>query len=79
VCGTSCFLCHRLSPFYLSVGGLTLSNRYQPIKCYENICRGGNAPTPSVRIQPPAADPQNGIVRLSAHRITYFISWRGRS
>lgn len=35
---TTCFLSHALSPFYLSVDGLTLFNDYQPIKCYEGIC-----------------------------------------
>jgi hypothetical protein len=29
MCGASCFPCHVLSPFYLSVDGLTLFNGYQ--------------------------------------------------
>ena len=46
------FLCHALSPFYLSVDGLTRVNGYQPIKRHEGICKGKNAPAFSVRIQP---------------------------
>jgi hypothetical protein len=52
MCGASCFPCHVLSPFYLSVDGLTLLNGYQPFKCYEGIHTGKNAPAFSVRIQP---------------------------
>jgi hypothetical protein len=31
------FLRHVLSPFFLSVDGLTLFNGYQPIKCHKGI------------------------------------------
>jgi hypothetical protein len=37
VCGASYFPCHMLSPFYLSVDGLTLFHNNQPINCYEGI------------------------------------------
>ena len=41
---TTSLLRHVLSPFYLSVDGLTLFNGYQPINCYESSFKGKNAP-----------------------------------
>ena len=63
---TTCFLRHVLSPFYLSVYGLTLFNGYQPIKGYEGIYKGKNAPTLSIRIQP--------ILRRSSKCNSLFLS-----
>jgi len=46
---TTCFLRHVLSPFYLSVDGLTLFYGYQPIKYYKGIYKGENTPAFSIR------------------------------